>query len=219
MDLIDTAIDKLKLPQLFKKRTSKIVELLRSKFVAYGILGSTLAGSGAFKNPVFCVFCPIGTLCRGVCQGSCIISSGIEMAIVPAVGALSIGEKRFWCKYLCPISALLSIFSKMNMLLKPVVNEMRCSDFKIVRKICPNWKNFKGKDASDWPPGCNLCDSCGTCNICRETCPAGLDFADNPTANSYCTKCLECYIKCPRGAIKIKLTNKKRNSRKPNSKK
>jgi len=207
MDMIDAVIDRLKLPQFFKRHNLRIVELIRNKFTAYGILTSTLIGSSILKYPVFCAFCPLGTICRGAAQGGCIISGGLEMALVPAVGALSLGEKRFWCKYLCPVGILLSIFSKINILVKPVVNEMKCVDWKIVKRICPNCENLRGTNINEIPLACKACDACSSCNICREICPEDIDFANNPTANSYCTKCLECYIKCPRDAIQIKPFN------------
>jgi ferredoxin-type protein NapH len=134
----------------------------------YAILASALAGSALFRSPVWCSLCPIGALCRGAIAGA-ELSIGAELLTVPAVGAMSLGEKRFWCRYLCPVGAFLTIVSKLNPFLKPGARH----------------------DASH----CN-------CNACTTLCPEGIRICQDRSL-ARCTKCFDCYAKCPLGIVRI----------------
>lgn len=83
-----------------------------TKAVKYGILGGTLLAAGLFRSPAFCTVCPVGTVCRTAgLQG---VHLGLETAVLPLIVSMETVQKRFWCKALCPIGALLGIVSRFS---------------------------------------------------------------------------------------------------------
>jgi ferredoxin-type protein NapH len=171
IDLVDRAIQKLKFKPFFSRRnlgTDRSLGILRNGMNKYAVLASALAGSALFRSPVWCSLCPIGTLCRGAIAGA-ELSVGAELLTVPAVGAMSLGEKRFWCRYLCPVGGFLTIVSKLNPFLKPRVSH----------------------DASH-----------RNCGACTTLCPEGINICEEKSF-ARCTKCFDCYAKCPLGVIRV----------------
>ncbi|MEO0117417.1 MAG: 4Fe-4S dicluster domain-containing protein, partial [candidate division WOR-3 bacterium] len=49
----------------------------------------------------------------------------------------------------------------------------------------------------------NSKEICTGCGVCGKFCPTALSYREIPE-NSDCIRCLECYYKCPKKAIKIK---------------
>ncbi len=138
-----------------------IFSFLRNPWNKYAFLGSALTGSAFLGYPVWCVFCPIGTVCRGAIAGAELAVS-FEMGIVPLVGGMSLGERWFWCKYLCPVGALQTLVSKLNPFFKPVADEGKCTDCGSCRKICP-----EDIDLSNNPS----LAKCTKCLECYVSCP------------------------------------------------
>jgi ferredoxin-type protein NapH len=174
IDAIDTGLEKLKFKPFFTRHnpfagTGSSNALVRNGTSKYAVLGSALAGSALLGAPVWCAFCPIGTLCRGAAAGP-ELAVGAEILSVPAVGAMSFGEKRFWCKYLCPVGGFLTVLSKYNVFIKPRMRDARHRN----------------------------------CGLCKSICPEGIDLCQEKSY-ARCTKCLECYVKCPSGAVSIDL--------------
>jgi polyferredoxin/NAD-dependent dihydropyrimidine dehydrogenase PreA subunit len=174
IDAIDVGLEKLKFKPLFMRGSpfagkNHADSLVRNGVNKYALLGGVVTSSALFRYPVWCAFCPLGTLCRGAVAGT-ELSIGAELLALPAVGALNIGEKRFWCKYLCPVGGFLTILSKYNIFIKPRMRDGRHRNCGLCTKICPE--------------GINLCQE---------------------KSYARCTKCLECYGKCPSGAVKIGL--------------
>jgi ferredoxin-type protein NapH len=173
----------------------------RYSVVANGVIVSSLAGSAVFKFPVFCTICPIGISTRGVSHLSSVASiTGkflpliIELWAIPVVAVLaSFREKRFWCKKICPVGALLNVAGAFSPFFKPVVKVDKC-----VMKGCP-------KDCEDY-----RLDYCFMCRQmdqkqCEKACPVDINLTDQESL-ARCTKCLECYIACDKDAIEIKLS-------------
>jgi ferredoxin-type protein NapH len=172
IDLIDTGLQRLKFKPFFTRNSSKEVVnssgVLRNGMNKYAVMAAGLTGSALFRFPAWCAFCPIGTLCRGAIAGA-ELSVGAEILVVPAVGAMSFGEKRFWCRYLCPVGAALTLLSRLNPFIKPRIrNDVRHRD----------------------------------CGACKTICPEGIDIC-NEKSFARCTKCFDCYQKCPFGSVKI----------------
>ena len=177
--------------------------------LAYGILGSAIVGSFVFHFPVFCCVCPMGIISRGMTHLKALSMrlptarvTGQYIAIVPellvipiAAVLVSLREKRFWCRYLCPLGALLNALGTLNPFIKPRVKGDRC-----VMKGCP--EDCEGYHI----------DYCGWCRYfddrkCEKICPVGINLVDLGSLYK-CTKCMECYIVCDWNAIEIDLVGK-----------
>jgi ferredoxin-type protein NapH len=171
--------------------------------LANGILASALVGSAILKFPVFCAFCPIGIVSRGMVHIKSMMSiTGVwmvwwlEMFSMPIVATLlSLREQRYWCKHLCPLGAFLGIVGALNPFIKPRVKEERC-----VMKGCP-------EDCEDYH-----LDYCLFCRLiddrkCEKVCPMKINLVDHGSL-AQCTKCLECYLVCDYDAISIDFLGK-----------
>jgi len=169
--------------------------------VANGVIVSSLVGSAVLRFPLFCTICPIGISTRGVSHLSSITNiTGkflpiiIELWAIPMVAVItSLRERRFWCKKICPVGALLNVAGAFNPFFKPVVRADKCR-----MKGCP-------EDCEDY-----RLDYCLMCRQaeqkqCEEVCPVDINLTDQESL-ARCTKCFECYIACDRDAIEIKLS-------------
>jgi polyferredoxin len=174
--------------------------------VANGVLLSALVGSAIFRFPVFCTICPIGISTRGMLHLKSIFYlktqligyTGtlfyiiVELWAIPVVAILaSLREKRYFCRKICPVGAILNIAGSFNPLIKPTVKVDTC-----IMKGCP-------KTCEDYH-----LDYCGACRqidqkLCERVCPQGINLLDKGSL-ARCTKCLECYIQCEHDSIDIK---------------
>jgi polyferredoxin len=117
----------------------------------------------------------------------------VELWAIPVVAILaSLREKRYWCRKICPVGAILNISGSFSPLIRPTVKPDKC-----VMKECP-------KTCEDYH-----LDYCGACRQidqkrCEKVCPQGINLLDKESL-ARCTKCLECYIQCEHEAIDVKL--------------
>lgn len=166
--------------------------------LGYGIVASAVVGSAFFRFPIFCAICPIGIVSRGLFHFKSMMTITrtwmiwwLELLVIPiAATILSLRERRFWCKRLCPVGAFLGLVSSVNPFIKPRVHDEHC-----IMKGCP--ENCKG----------SLLDICLFCRlmddyVCEKVCPFDIDLTGHGSL-AKCTKCLECYIECPYDAITI----------------
>jgi ferredoxin-type protein NapH len=166
--------------------------------LAHGILASAVVGSVVFKFPVFCAICPIGIVSRGLVHFKSMMSITqvwmiwwLEMLAVPiAATLLSLREKRYWCKRLCPVGAFLGLIGSLNPFIKPRVKDDRC-----IMKACP--EDCKGSQLDI----CLLCRSMDD-KKCEKVCPVDIDLVNHGSL-ARCTKCMECYVVCDYDAIRI----------------
>lgn len=149
---------------------------LRTRLAKYGVAGAALGVSGAVGYQAFCTLCPIGTVCRS--YGVQSVVGGAELAILPAIAALEVSEKRSWCRYLCPVGALLALCAKVG-LIKIVIGASRCKKFSCMRcaETCP----------MGIVPESDL----------REGVSPRIDMSE-------CIMCMRCIDTCPHGAVKIR---------------
>jgi ferredoxin-type protein NapH len=174
IDVIDTALQRLRFKPLLTRKQHKednhSNSPLRNGINKYAVMAAGLTGSALFRFPAWCALCPIGTICRGAAAGA-ELALGTEILAIPAVGVMSLGEKRFWCRYLCPVGGMLTLLSRLNPFIKPRIRQ-------------------------DTHPQ--------DCGACTAVCPEGINICKEESF-ARCTKCFDCYTKCPFGSVKISL--------------
>jgi ferredoxin-type protein NapH len=142
---------------------------LRARMTKYGVLAASVGGSYALGFQTFCTVCPIGTLCRshGV-QG---FFRGYELAILPVMAGLEIGERRSWCRYFCPVGALLALVAKLG-LIKICIGAQKCKKFSCMRcaNICPTGIIDRNQLIEGVSPKLPM-DECILCMRCIDQCP------------------------------------------------
>ncbi|MCS7124923.1 MAG: 4Fe-4S binding protein, partial [Candidatus Bathyarchaeota archaeon] len=151
---------------------------------ASGALALAVVSSAALRFNVFCTICPIGISTRGLFHlkatrylTGIINNIIIELFFIPVVAVvLSVRERRYWCKKLCPVGALLNLVGLVNPFIKPKIREDRC-----VMKSCPQTcEDYK----LDYCAICRLEDA----RKCEKVCPVGVKIVDGIGLNK-CTKC------------------------------
>jgi polyferredoxin len=156
----------------FKGRRIALQELRKLKYV---ILFSILI-MAAFGSLAFMYFEPITIIIRGITTGAKPILDYTQIAnkkdfIWPGfdwwmigvpfviVLLLNIVEKRFWCRYLCPLGALIGLGSKISWV-KRRVNQMSCVKCGDCAAICPMGAISADKDFTSDPAECIMCMDC-----------------------------------------------------------
>lgn len=84
--------------------------------------------------------------------------------VFAGVLALNAIRPRFWCRYLCPLGALLGLFSKAAWL-RHVVDEAACTACARCVRACPTGTIEPGRNFAADPAECTLCLDC------LESCP------------------------------------------------
>jgi ferredoxin len=87
--------------------------------------------------------------------------AGVFLSIV----ALNLVASRFWCRYLCPLGALLGLVSKVS-LKRREVNE-NCRQCDLCARVCPTGTIQAEKGYASDPGECTVCLNC------MEACPHG----------------------------------------------
>jgi len=150
-----------------------------SAYSSYAVLTGVLVASFVFRFPVFCLVCPVGLFfgfAYAVIRVFTPETAGLELMLFPLMLGLELWGLKSWCRSICPLGALMSIFGSFNRFLQPVVKKEKC-----------------------------LTSRGANCGVCSQVCPEGIDLnkpSPGLSPNS-CTKCLECYAKCPAKSIKI----------------
>jgi len=173
--------------------------------VANGILITALAGSAILRFPIWCSICPIGILSQGMFHLKSVTRISqlggfkqiwmpvlVELWIFPVIAlVLSLREKRYWCRRICPLGALVRFFAKFNPFFKPTVKTAKQVDKE-------NPKTGEGNRLA-------YCAECSKMDqrACESVCPQGLGPL-KAKGSAACTKCLECYVECENDMIGIK---------------
>ncbi len=150
-----------------------------ASYSPYAVLGGTLLSSLLFGFPVFCAVCPIGLFFGSLFAVTRLFSDrqpSLELVLLPVLLGLEIFALKSWCRSICPLGALLGLVGGLNRFLRPRVVKDKC----LVSKGIP-------------------------CQVCRKECPEGIVLVHDTSLLKDCTKCLECYDKCPAKAIRLAL--------------
>jgi ferredoxin-type protein NapH len=152
-----------------------------ASYSRYVILGGTLLSSFLFGFPVFCVVCPVGVFFGSLFAVNRLLFNhqpSLELLLFPALLGLELLVLKRWCSSICPLGALLSIVSGLNLFVRPTVKKDKCLALQGAHS-----------------------------RVCQRVCPEAIDLLKESGGFSpkNCIKCLECYEKCPARAIKISL--------------
>lgn len=120
----------------------------------YGVLGLVLWGSISAVVPPLEPFCPYKTLFHLE------LNSAISWSVLTILVVGSILVERFWCKYLCPMGALLAIFNKISPL--RVHTGSTCVDCGLCGSTC-------GMGIQERPENIRSSE-CIRCLDCLDTC-------------------------------------------------
>ena len=120
------------------RRTRMLRALSPTKFL---VLVGTIVAAWKFGDTVFCKLCPAGGLEAslpyfglGVAKANAPFFVHLGVLVAVLVGMILIS--RFWCRYLCPMGALLSLFNRLSLFgLK--LRADRCSRCGVCAAACP----------------------------------------------------------------------------------
>jgi ferredoxin-type protein NapH len=149
------------------------------------VLGGALISTAIFGFPVFCLVCPVGlTFATLIALWRLVgFSEPSWMLIIfPAIVLIEILVLRKWCLKWCPLGAVMSLMALPNRFFKPKVDKTKCLRYKGVE-----------------------------CTTCIDVCEENLDphFVEGIHE---CSKCGNCVVKCPSGAISIPFSSHKKDS-------
>jgi ferredoxin-type protein NapH len=151
------------------------------------VLGGALLSTVIFGFPVFCLVCPIGLTFGTLAVLWRLLGfnePSWSLLIFPAMVVLELTVLRSWCRKICPLGALLSLMSSLNIFVRPKVDHQACL------------RTAKGID----------------CTACKTACFEEIDLhdADQSQPLSECTKCRDCSDVCPVHAITFPFFTKKK---------
>ena len=108
-------------------------------------------------------------MCRSYGLNS--VMAGAETAIVPAIAALNLGERRSWCRYFCPVGALFGLAAKIG-LLRIEIGASKCKKFSCMRcaSVCPMGIIPKEQLVQGISPKIDMSE-CISCMRCVSVCP------------------------------------------------
>ena len=134
------------------------------------ILPALFNDSSAYSLPYFCKYaCPAGTLEGGIfhvlTNASLRSLIGVlfdwKLAFLIAVLLFSIFIPRFFCRYLCPLGGLYSLFNRIS-LFRLDLDRSKCIDCGKCERACPMSVDIRKNINSG---------ECIRCGICRSECP------------------------------------------------
>ena len=136
----------------------------------HAVLVGTLASAAVFGFPVFCLICPVGlTFATIIGLWNLVQFNEPTWALIifPIILIAEVTVLRKWCSKICPISALVSLLSNLNVTLRPRVKAGACLrsrgvDCHACVDACPEQLD----------PHSRRIPECSKCGKCVEACPA-----------------------------------------------
>jgi ferredoxin-type protein NapH len=133
------------------------------KFV---VLAATLVGAWALADTIFCKLCPAASLeaslpylFLGVARANGPFFVHMATLAIVLVGMALVA--RFWCRYLCPMGALLALFNRVS-LLHLEWTSSACTGCEACVDACPMGIDPRGEHDGH---------NCIKCGACAESCP------------------------------------------------
>jgi len=133
---------------------------LDSRYNKYAVAAGFLGGASLAGFPAFCTICPI----RGVCTAyGSVRATELVLTAVPVV--LEFSDKRAWCKYFCPVGAMLGLLG-FRKLLGFKVDTSKCIKCKACMRVCPT-NAITEKSLETGEISRTECIACGRCyDVC-----------------------------------------------------
>ena len=136
----------------------------------HAVLVGTLASAAVFGFPVFCLICPVGlTFATIIGLWNLVQFNEPSWALIifSIILVAEVTVLRKWCSKICPISALVSLLSNLNVTLRPRVKADVCLrsrgvDCHSCVDACPEQLD----------PHSGRIPECSKCGKCVEACPA-----------------------------------------------
>ena len=136
----------------------------------HAVLVGTLVSAAVFGFPVFCLICPVGlTFATIIGLWNLVQFNEPSWALIifPIILIAEVTVLRKWCSKICPISALVSLLSSLNITLRPRVKADVCLrsrgvDCHACVDACPEQLD----------PHSGRIPECSKCGKCVEACPA-----------------------------------------------
>lgn len=130
---------------LYKIRSRKIRIPAQLNYIKYVLLFSLVFAVPFFlpgKPYTFCNFCPSGTLestipwaFMGVTSGDW-LNFSMRVAILVGIILFAVVASRGWCRVLCPLGAIFSLFNRFSILRFRSIME-KCNDCGVCSRCCP----------------------------------------------------------------------------------
>jgi len=149
--------------------------LLTSILVGYGRIKGTITENsvGAFTDSPFSVISPSGTLFAYIpwmvlWQNNVLATAGLvgwfKFAVFFAVMVPSLYIPRFFCRYICPMGALLEPISQFKLLRIHRSSKLSKEDYnKVLNDVCPMGVTFQSEESEFIDhPSCVHCGKCVT---------------------------------------------------------
>jgi len=112
-----------------------------ASYSKYVVLGGTLLAAWIFTDTMFCKLCPVASLeasipylIMGVADVNPPFVIHMITLAITLIGMILIA--RFWCRYLCPMGALLSLFNRIS-LFRLKLDKTKCSGCAACSSACP----------------------------------------------------------------------------------
>ena len=127
------------LNDLLSFRKVKTINVI--SYSKYVVLVGTIIAAWAFTDTMFCKLCPVASieasipyLIMGVSNVNQPFLVHMGTLAFTLIGMLLIS--RFWCRYLCPMGALFSLFNRVS-LLKLKLDKTKCKGCGACASVCP----------------------------------------------------------------------------------
>lgn len=146
-----------------------LIRLPRITWTKFVVLALTVLVAAIAVEALFCKVCPAGSLFAAIPHRfvSREFSFGtffyVHLATLAAVLVLSFIVGRFWCRYLCPMGAVLGLFNPVS-ILKVRVDFNKCTRCTECLEACPV-KIERLEEIEN-------CTDCIRCGKCIESCKA-----------------------------------------------
>ena len=125
--------------------------------------------------PLFVFLSPPGLVGREIMMAVFFRTMAIEGVVVVGVLAMNLVTRRFFCRYLCPLGALLAFMGSVRRLKVTVVRPQQCTGCGLCERAClMGISPQKGESVGIY---------CWNCGECIDSCPQNvLNYRWNPTS-------------------------------------